>query len=73
MVSMNQHNSELIVKELQKVRVSLAPEEWRDARIYRHIDEYKLDYTLIATKISSGQLHYYVPDTGVFEPLNLNG
>ena len=70
---MNQPNSELIVKELQKVRASLNLEEWRDARIYRHIDEYKLDYTLIATKISSGQLHYYVPDTGVFEPLNLNG
>ena len=70
---MNQHNSELIVKELQKVRASLNLEEWRDARIYRHIDEYKLDYTLIATKISSGQLHYYVPDTGVFEPLNLHG
>ena len=70
---MNQHNSELIIKELQKVRASLNLEEWRDARIYRHIDEYKLDYTLIATKISSGQLHYYVPDTGVFEPLNLNG
>jgi hypothetical protein len=51
----------------------LAPEEWRDARIYRHIDEYKLDFTLIATKISSGQLHYYVPDTGVFAPLNLSG
>ena len=70
---MNQHNSELIVKELQKVRASLNLEEWRDARIYRHIDEYKLDYTLIATNINSGQLHYYVPDTGVFEPLNLNG
>ena len=70
---MNQPNSELIVKELQKVRASLNLEEWRDARIYRHIDEYKLDYTLIATKISSGQLHYYVPDTGVFEPLNLHG
>ena len=70
---MNQHNSELIVKELQKVRASLNLEEWRDARIYRHIDEYKLDYTLIATKISSGQLHYYVPDTGGFEPLNLHG
>ena len=70
---MSQHNSELIIEELQKVRASLPPEEWRDARIYRHIDEYKLDYTLIATKISSGQLHYYVPDTGVFEPLNLNG
>ena len=55
------------------MRESLAPEEWRGARIYRHIDEYKLDFTLIATKISSGQLHYYVPDTGVFEPLNLSG
>ena len=70
---MNQENSEFIVKELQMVRSSLAPDEWRDARIYRHIDEYKLDYTLIATKISSGQIHYYVPDTGIFEPLNVNG
>ena len=64
---------EPIVEELKKVRECLAPEEWRDARIYRHIDEYKLDFTLIATKVSSGQVHYYVPDTGVFEPLNLNG
>ena len=70
---MNQENSEFIVKELQKVRSSLAPDEWRDAHIYRHIDEYKLDYTLIATKLSSGQIHYYVPDTGIFEPLNVNG
>ena len=64
---------ELIQKQLMLVRESLAPEEWRDARIYRHIDEYKLDYTLIATKVSSGEVHYYVPDTGVFEPLNLSG
>ena len=64
---------EPIVEELKKVRESLATEEWRDARIYRHIDEYKMDFTLIATKVSSGQVHYYVPDTGVFEPLNLNG
>ena len=64
---------EHIVERLKKVRESLAPEEWRDARIYRHIDEYKLDFTLIATKIRSGQLYYYVPDTGVFEPLNLSG
>ena len=70
---MQPYDSEAVVKELQKVRASLAPEEWRDARIYRHVDEYKLDYTLIATKISSGQLHYYIPDTGVFEPLNLGG
>ncbi len=70
---MYQENSEFIVKELQKVRSSLDPDEWRDARIYRHIDEYKLDYTLIATKISSGQIHYYIPDKGIFEPLNVNG
>ena len=64
---------EPIVEQLKKVRESLAPEEWRDARIYRHIDEYKTDFTLIATKVSSGQVHYYIPDTGAFEPLNLNG
>jgi hypothetical protein len=70
---MKHYDSEAIVEELQKVRASLAPEEWKDARIFRHVDEYKLDYTLIATKISSGQLHYYIPDTGAFKPLNLNG
>ncbi len=64
---------EPIQKQLMLVRESLAPEEWRDARIYRHIDEYKLDYTLIATKISSGQIHFYDLDSGAFEPLNLSG
>ena len=43
---------ESVIKQLKQVRESLAPEEWRDARIYRHNDEYKLDYTLVATKIS---------------------
>jgi hypothetical protein len=61
------------IERLQQVRETLSPEEWRDARIYRHIDEYKLDYTLIATKVSSGQIHYYVPDTATFEPLNVSG
>ena len=65
--------NEAIIQQLKNVRESLAPEEWRDARIYRHIDEYKLDFTLIATKVDSGQVHYYVPDRGVFEPLNLTG
>ena len=62
---------ESVIKELQKVRESLAPEEWRDARIYRHNDEYKLDYTLVATEVSSGQVHYYDLDSGAFQPLNL--
>ena len=64
---------EPIQDQLKRIRESLEPEEWRDARSYRHIDEYKLDYTLIATKVSSGQIHYYDPDTGAFEPLNLSG
>lgn len=63
--------NEAIIDGLKKVRESLAPDEWRDARIYRVNDEYKLDFTLIATKVSSGQVHYYVPDTGVFKPLKL--
>ena len=50
-------DSEPEVIELKRVRESLAVDEWRDARIYRHIDEYKLDYTLIATKVSTGELH----------------
>ena len=66
-------DSEPEVIELKKVRETLAVDEWRDARIYRHIDEYKIDYTLIATKVSTGELHYYVPHTGVFEPLNVKG
>ncbi len=63
---------ETVIKELKQVRDSLTPGEWRDARIYRHIDEYKLDYTLIATKISSGQIHFYDLDSGEFQPLNLS-
>ena len=66
-------DSEPEVIELKRVRESLAVDEWRDARIYRHIEEYKLDYTLIATKVSTGELHYYVPHAGVFEPLNVKG
>ncbi len=64
---------EPVMEELMQVRESLATEEWRDARIYRHNDEYKLTYTLIATKVSSGQIHFYDPDTGVLQPLNLSG
>ena len=64
---------ESVQQELRRVRETLAPEEWRDARIFRHNDEYKLDYTLVATKVSTGQVHFYVPDTGKFEPLNLSG
>ena len=62
---------ESIQNRLKHIRESLAPEEWRDARIYRHNDEYKLDYTLVATKISSGQIHFYDLETGEFTPLNL--
>jgi len=69
----DQPDMEPAIQELKDVRATLSPDEWRDARIYRHIDEYKLDYTLIATKISSGQVHYYVPDAGAFEPLKLQG
>lgn len=58
-------------KQLEQVRETLSPEEWRDVRIYRHIDESRLTYTLIATKVSSGQIHFYEPDTGDFTPLNL--
>ena len=60
-------------QRLMKIRETLSAEEWRDARIYRHIDEYKLDFTLVATKISSGQVHFYDLDRGEFVPLNLNG
>ena len=64
---------EPVVEQLQQVRESLAKEEWRDARIYRHNDEYQITYTLIAARISSGQVHYYDLDSGDFTPLNLSG
>lgn len=64
---------ESIQNRLRRIRETLAPEEWRDARIYRHNDEYKLDYTLVATKVSSGQIHFYDLDTDEFTPLNLTG
>ncbi|MDA1127737.1 MAG: hypothetical protein O2913_03430 [Chloroflexi bacterium] len=64
---------ESVVKQLQQIMKSLAPEEWRDARIYRFNDEYKMDYTLLATKVSSGQMHFYDLETGDFTPLNLSG
>lgn len=47
----------------------LAPKGWKDAWIQRHIDEYTLDCTLRATNGSPDQ----VPDTGVFQLLNLSG
>ncbi len=64
---------EPVIEELKQVRESLASEEWRDARIYRHNDEYQITYTLIATKVSTGQIHFYNLDTGDFTPLNLSG
>ncbi|MDA0264628.1 MAG: hypothetical protein O3A93_10830 [Chloroflexi bacterium] len=64
---------EPVQDQLKRIRETLLPEEWRDARIYRHNDEYKMDYTLVATKVSSGQVHFYDLDAGIFQPLNLSG
>ena len=58
---------------LKSVRHSLAPEEWRDTKIYVHNDVEFEHFTLIATQVSSGQVHYYNLETGEFKPLNPSG
>ena len=57
---------------LTRIKETLAPEEWRAARIYRHNDVEFEHFTLVATKVSSGQIHYYDPDAAEFKPLNLS-
>lgn len=57
---------------LQSIKETLAPEEWREAKIYRHNDVEFEHFTLVATEVSSGQIHYYDPDENEFKPLNLS-
>ena len=64
---------ESLPDRLKRIRRSLAPEEWRDSRIFVHNDVEFEHFTLVATKVSSGEVHYYNPDTEEFMPLNLSG
>ena len=64
---------ESVQDRLKRVRETLAPEEWRDARIYRHNDGEFEHFTLVATKLSSGKVYYFDQDTGEFKPLNISG
>ena len=50
---------------------TLSPAEWRNPYIFSHNEEYATVHTLVATKVETGQLHYYEVDTDTFEPLNL--
>ena len=64
---------ESIQSQLKRIKDSLSPDEWRDARIYRHNDVEFEHITLIATQVSSNQIYYYDPDSGEFKPLNVSG
>ena len=56
-------------EQLKRFRKTLAPEEWRDVKMYVHNDVEFEHFSLIATNVSSGQVHYYNLGTGEFKPL----
>jgi len=58
-------------EELQKILDSLLPGEWDNPHITSWDEETRIVYTLLATQPGTRQLHYYEPDTGQFESLNL--
>ena len=60
---------ESVRNQLLKVRKTLDPEEWTDTRIFSHNDVEFEHYTLIATDVKSGLVHYYDPIKGEFQPL----
>ena len=58
-------------KDLQKILNTLPSGEWDNPHIVSWDEETRRVCTLLATQPGSRQLHYYEPDTGEFEPLNL--
>ncbi|MBQ10287.1 MAG: hypothetical protein CMJ45_01915 [Planctomyces sp.] len=59
--------------QLKRIKATLAPDEWRDVRIYRHNDVEFEHITLIATQVSSNEIYYYDPDADELKPLNVSG
>lgn len=61
---------ESVRSQLIRIREGLAPEEWRDSRIYVHNDVEFEHFTLISTKVSTGEIYIYNLESGKFAPLN---
>jgi len=62
---------ETVKEQLIAVRRTMKPEDWRNIKIYVHNDVEFEHTTLIATKISDGQVYYYNLEAQVFRPLNV--
>ncbi len=62
---------ESVRSQLLRVRQTLAPEEWSNTRIFSHNDVEFEHFTLVATEVKSGLVHYYDPVKGEFQPLNV--
>jgi len=50
---------ESVRNQLLRVRKTLTPEEWTDTHIFSHNDVEFEHYTLVATEVKSGLVHYY--------------
>lgn len=62
---------ESVRSKLMNIRAKLDPEEWNNTRIYVHNDVEFEHFTLVATQVKSGSVHYYNPEKGEFQPLNV--
>ena len=60
---------ETTLERLKRFRQTLAPEEWRDVKMYVHNDVEFEHFSLIATNVNSGKVHYYNLGTEEFNPL----
>ena len=58
---------------LKSIEETLAPDGWRDVRIYRHNDVEFEHITLIATQVSSNEIYCCDPDSVLLKPLNVSG
>ncbi len=56
-------------ERIKRFRRTLTPGEWRDVRMYVHNDVEFEHFSLIATNVGSGQVHYYNLGAGEFKPL----
>ncbi len=63
---------ETVKERLIAVRKTMAPEEWRNIKIYVHNDVEFEHITLIATKISDDKVYYYNLEAEEFRTLNVS-
>ena len=61
-------------EQLQEILESLPPGKWENPHIFSYDEESRDVLTRTgATKPGTGEMYYYEPDTGDFEPLRLPG